>query len=380
MKKVFIISAILLLVASVFFGIYFFAFREKTDESLFDRQSPSITSETSQAPAAQAGSGSISVLIEKPIIAPVLTGGGNRIRYFDKATGNIEEADLFGTNRQKLVENDTADIGTVRWSPDQTKALVQSSADGTYFVYDVVARSKRPFRSGVDDAVWAGVANRVLYKYFDEATKTRSLNIADDSGENWKELAKIPWRDAKFAPIPQSSLAALWNAPDAFTESSLLTTSMVSGGQPQKIFSGSFGGDFLFSPNGNIILVSVSDAQGGKKVSLATTNASGGSFNNLLIPTIIEKALWAPDNTTIYYALPGEIPEGSVMPNAYRNGAFQSSDTFWKVNIASGKKERLIPLDKIPQKYDAVNLLLPPIENALLFLNRVDGQLYRLEF
>jgi hypothetical protein len=64
------------------------------------------------------------------------------------------------------------------------------------------------------------------------------------------------------------------------------------------------------------------------------------------------------------------------MPNDYQEKKFTTIDTFWKINVANGKKDRIAELSDIKSDYDAANLFLSSGEDTLFFVNRIDGKLY----
>lgn len=104
-----------------------------------------------------------------------------------------------------------------------------------------------------------------------------------------------------------------------------------------------------------------------------------GSYQELGIPTIASKCVWSQDGKTVYYALPGGIPDGSVMPNDYQENKFNTTDTFWKINVITGEKERVIEAGEIKEKYDSSNMFLSATEDAIYFVNRTDQKLYRIQ-
>jgi len=73
------------------------------------------------------------------------------------------------------------------------------------------------------------------------------------------------------------------------------------------------------------------------------------------------------------------IPENSILPNEYDSKKFTTTDTFWKVDIATGKKTRLIELKEMSDTFDAANLFLSSEETMLFFINRKDDKLYRIK-
>jgi len=181
--------------------------------------------------------------------------------------------------------------------------------------------------------------------------------------------------DSWIAPVPQSSFVSFWNSPNSFNETSLNLVSTV-GGEVKKIFSGKFGSDYLWSPNGTKSLVSYAESKGGTKIWLALINSNGGEFQNLNIPTLVSKCVWSKDSKFIYYALPAFSSENSVLPNDYQGGKVSSVDTFWKMDVATGKSERIVEVKDINSPYDASNLFLSPSEDILFFINKKDGKLY----
>jgi len=113
---------------------------------------------------------------------------------------------------------------------------------------------------------------------------------------------------------------------------------------------------------------------------LAITNSQGGQFQNLMWATFSSKCTWSADSRFLFCALPGNIPDSAILPNDWQEGKVSPSDTFWKIEASSGKKERLVETEKIVDSYDAINPFLSKDEKTLFFTNKSDGKLYRLNF
>jgi hypothetical protein len=97
------------------------------------------------------------------------------------------------------------------------------------------------------------------------------------------------------------------------------------------------------------------------------------------LPTFVSKCAWSKNNTFIFCALPGAISEKNVLPNDYLDNSFTTNDTFWKVNLKTGEKTRVIPLEELKTTYDATKLFLSHSESYLFFINRIDDKLYRIK-
>jgi hypothetical protein len=127
------------------------------------------------------------------------------------------------------------------------------------------------------------------------------------------------------------------------------------------------------------VLVSASVGKGGTSILLNSMNNSGGEFHSLSIPTLVSKAVWSEDSKTLYYALPGSIPENAMLPDDYFDKPLATRDTFWKIDTSTGKQIRLIDLKDMTQNMDSIDLFLSPSEDALFFTERATRRLYRID-
>ena len=185
-------------------------------------------------------------------------------------------------------------------------------------------------------------------------------------------------KDVKIARVPRTSLVSFWTVPEAYTKTDLRSASLV-GADDKTLFQDKFGADYKWNSEGTKILMSHTDDDDKSKIRLAVINNRGGEYKNLEIPTFVTKCAWSSDNQTVYYALPGSIPDNSVMPNDYVSKKFTTADTFWKVDTMTGTKTRIVELNKIQSKFDATDLFLNSEESSLFFTNRIDGKLYKID-
>ena len=72
------------------------------------------------------------------------------------------------------------------------------------------------------------------------------------------------------------------------------------------------------------------------------------------------------------------MPEGIVLPNDYFDRPIHTADSFWKMDVETGKRERIIEPENIPGDFDSIDLFLDPNEEFLFFTNRIDNKLYRI--
>jgi hypothetical protein len=380
MKKLFIISSILLVAVLIFLGVYNVAF--KKNASLSSIKSQSLPTNNSADPAGKKGDVQVKTKIyavsERAVLGPFVNAKKEKIIYYSANDGTVWESKLDGSSIEKVEAKTIDGLKNVSWSPDGINTLAEISNSGghAYFGYNHASSVGKKLQSGIDLAVWNNEGSGIIYKYFDSTTKKRSLNVANPDGSNWKQLADIPYQKISIAPVPQTSLVSFWELPAARAQSSLQTVGSL-GGEIKTVLSGKYGADYAWAKDGKKAAVSFL-AQPGKSIMNLGVVTLDGDYQDLGIPTLASKTAWSKDGKTIYYALAGSVPDGAVMPDDYDSKKFTSSDTFWKVDIETGQKDRIVETSEIKEDYDASQLMLTPAEDALLFVNRKDGKLYRI--
>ena len=384
-KKIFIISSVLLSAVLFFLGIYNISFKkDKASTQTGTKTSQNNNSGESQSAIDKTGKltgiknkDKIYSLSDEAVIGPISVDSGDSVEYYSKASGNVFKISSSGEGKETINDRNLPGLEKILWSSDTSKVIARFNNNGRiqYSTYDYSEKRGYTLSDGVEYATWNNLGDQIFYKYFDAKSKKRSLNIADFDGKNWKKIADVNFNNAFISVIPQSSFVSFWNVPNTFEETSLNVVSTV-GGEVRKIFSGRFGADYLWSPDGSKALVSFADSRGGSKTSLGVINNNGGEFQNLNIPTFVSKCAWSKDNKVIYYALPTFSSENSVLPNDYQSGKVSTKDTFWKMDITSGKAERVAEIADIKEAYDATSLFLNPSEDILFFINKINGRLY----
>ena len=265
------------------------------------------------------------------------------------------------------------------WSPDKSKVLLKSNANNQeyFLLFDIKNDTLLTLNKNINSVAWLSTSDKIVYKYLDPTSHKSSLNMSDPDGKNWKKISDLPHDKFSFFQMPRSGLISFWNNGDAYYPTSFQTISFL--GENSKIlYKDSFGVDYLWDNSGSHVLVSQANTEGGTKVQLGVMNYNGEEFKDLGLPTFVSKCVWSNNGETIYCALPGEIPENSILPNDYKAGKFKTSDTFWKIDISTGEKERLVETSDINKAYDASQLFLNSDESILFFVNKEDKKLYKI--
>ncbi|MEI7749733.1 MAG: hypothetical protein WCJ25_01910 [Candidatus Moraniibacteriota bacterium] len=378
MKRIFIISASLFGVTLLFLGVYNLAFRSNPSNPTVDAKKQAESKQVADKLFTEnAKVSAISPVTDVPVYGPVAIDDSH-ITYFNNRS--LKRASLGGGGEEVLIKDLPGKILQAIWSPDKTKALVLFGTDSgeQWFLLTLTDGSVKPLKPGIASPTWSNLSERIFYLYSDPSGKKTEIDSAKPDGTDWKTLSPIAIRNAVLAAVPSSATLSFWNAPSAFEETSLSTVP-VSGGDTTKIFSGKFGTDYSWSPDGTKILISNTISKGGSEVRLGIANQNGGEFRTVQAPTIISKTVWSKDGKTVYYALPLSIPENAVLPNDYFSRPIHTQDSFWKMDVTTGKSDRLVDPSKIDGGYDSIDLFLDQNETYLYFTDRTSGKLYRIQ-
>lgn len=383
MKKFFYVSVFLFVLTLLFLGVYNFAFVKNPNNPVVDKAEKEVAKETASADLAKAIQAD-AALVKEATDEPAIGAGiidENTLAYFSN-DGKLKRVTLGGGAEETIIDALPGKPLRALWSPAGEKALAlfeQGSASRWYFV-DASARTAVPLKAEVSSPTWTSLGDRIFYLYTDSATKKTALDSAKPDGSDWKELIPVASKDLFLSAIPRSASVAFWNRPNAFEETNL-SSFTPSGSGAKKLLSGKFGADYLWSPSGDRLLVSATSAKGGSEIGLNIANANGGEFHTVQVPTFVQKAVWAKDGKMLYYALPLLIPSRTILPNDYFGKSIHTTDSFWKMDVETGKKDRIIGNEEMADKdFDSIDLFLSPDERYLFFTNRNDGHLYRIEF
>lgn len=370
-KKIFLGSTIIFLAALLFWGAYNLSFKKTISSTI---EAPDQTNNTSEEVLED--NGRISRLTDDGALAFILSEEGTSIFYYAK-NGQVFEVDLTGKNKKSISETILPGLKDVSWSPNKSIVLSEfrNGENKKFSFFDYLEKKGGSLSQNIRSVIWQN-NERILYAYQDSPSKS-GLFVSNFNGSDWKKLTDLENPEQKISLVPRSGLFSFWNNPDGNVETKFFSVSPLS---PEKnlLFSGKFGADYLWSPKGNKVLVSYSNGQGGRKIKLGIMGPKGDNFQELGIPTFVSKCAWSKDGETVYYALPGSIPDNVVLPNDYNNGKVLTADTFWKINLKDGKRTRLLEVSEIEKEVDADKLLLSEDESLLFFINRRDENLYKI--
>ncbi|MBI2439397.1 MAG: hypothetical protein HYV45_02255 [Candidatus Moranbacteria bacterium] len=380
MKKFFFFSLGFLFLSLIFLVAYNVAFKNNANNPLAETTEKSKKEETKDTPPEERAPSTVilNVLHEKISSADVLENG--EVIYYSLDDRSFKKASSEGKDKTILLSNLPSDPLRVVWSPKKDRVLAllqQTSGPARWHFIDLTTKTLTPLKNDVGRLTWDNLGDKIFYQYTDQKSDKRTLNTSNPDGTNWKEITPLR-HDSYIAPVPRSISVSFWNKPNAL-EKTFFETASLSGENRRLLLAEKFGADYLWSPNGERILVSLTEEKGGHRTSLGVMNSNGGEFQNLQIPTLISKTIWSKDNRTVYFSLPGSLPENAMLPNDYFEKSLHTKDTFWKMDVLTGKKTRIVDLKEVANAFDSNNLLLSRNEESLFFIDRVTKQLFRID-
>jgi hypothetical protein len=288
---------------------------------------------------------------------------------------NFLESDLDGEMKRSLAAHPFNEIQEIIWSKDGKKAIVKDNND--FLIVFLEENKTEKLKDGMDKVIFDFSGDNLIYKYYQSSDQKRSINISNLDGNNWEELVKVEFKDVVLASHPFNNSFLFYPQSRALNSSSLILFN-IREKQEKEIFNGKYGADYLWSPNGNKILVSFTLENDKSKLSLGIMNADGGEFRGLNFPTSIKKCIWSNDNKNVYCAMMNNFPTQAILPDDWEEKKFYSMDTFWKVNTNTGEKERVLNPEELNEELDVSNLLLDSEEKYLFMINRKNGDVYRI--
>lgn len=376
--KLFLSVLVFFLLLLGFYAVYNFKYRHNNSLSSVPSEDQS---EQATVPDFEEHSPSAVEVVLSERTLGLVAGNDNTLYYYSLSEKALRRSRLDGKDRETLLSNLPGEPIRVLWSPNREKVLLhlRKPDGGSQWHYAfILNKTLTPLNPAIHTAAWDNTGTKIMY-VFSESSAKKSLDMADPDGTNWRTLIALDAKKDYFiAPIPQSTRIAYWNRPNAFEKTALMSTTL-SGDNPDTLLADRNGADYRTAPDGEHILVSAAKPGSEGDTNLFVTNDRGGEIYALNVPTLITKTTWSLDGKLIYYALPTELPPNTIFPNEYFEKGLHSKDTFWKMDIATGKTARLVAPDQMGKvSYDAIDLFLSPKEDYLYFRDRESGKAFRI--
>lgn len=389
-KKIFIIALIFLVLVAgslLVYNLFFKASSQNNGEN--NGVLPSAPGGRESTSASPSGGGDspgiggttsdsrLKIISQEKVMSPVIGEDGKTVKYYAKSNGNVIESDFIGGNLKKVSSVTLNNLLKVLWSPDKEK-IIGIFADGTKTkknFYDYNSGQTALLNSNIGYVAWSPDSKKIAYQYTDPNQEQSNISTSNPDGTGYKNIFKTrleglvvdwPTKEKISIRLPASGLAQ-----------GILYTINSDSGDFNKVLSDIFGLNIKWSLNGEKVLFSFTDSQG-KDPQIKLADSTGTKIKSLELAGIVDKCVWSKDNKTIYCALPQEISGNAVWPDDYYKKRVILADDFYKIDLETGSKTKVLGSSS-EFSYDALELLLSPKEDYLFFVNQYNGLLYSLK-
>lgn len=309
---------------------------------------------------------------QEPVLGTVIDR--EKVRYYLKETGYVFESDFNGSRLTQISSTNLPNLLEALWSPSKSKVISIFNIGGEVkkYAYDYITGISTPLSEYIQHIAWSPDEDKIAYQYYNPADETsNSINIANAAAGQWTKILQTRIKDI-IVEWPSTDKIAIQTKPSGLAQGIVYLINLQNN-DFEKVISETYGLTLLWSPFGDKILYSETNNQG-TNLKLKVFDVTKQVAADLDIVTLPEKCVWSQDNRTVFCAIPSYIPGTALLPDDYYKDAVSFSDTIWRINLDTGETVQVNGAGA----YDAVNLLLSPLEDYLFFINKTDGLLYSL--
>jgi len=379
-KKILIILIIvLLIVISILIGYNFFI-KKDLPSDVVDNTSGSFPQSGGASPntgSETSFSSQIKPISQEPVLG--MTIDGIKVRYYSTNNGNVFESNLDGSGLTRISSAVLTGLAKIIWSPDKNKtiAIFNNNGEIKKYFYDFNTQINTSLDKDIRWVAWSPTGNKIAYQYYNSQNEDNNISVAEPDGSQWNNILNTRIKNL-IIEWPSSELVSIRTKPSGLAQSIIYTIDLTNNNF-KKILDEAYGFTVLWSPLGDKLLFSETDSQG-KNLKLKIADLTQSTIKELSLATLPEKCVWSQDNRTIFCAIPKTISDLATLPDDYYKGTTSFNDDFWKINLDTEKVTKIFESrDTETTSYDAKELLLPSLENYLLFINQKDNLLYSLE-
>ncbi len=381
LKTVLITLITVLIIGLIGFLVYNFFIKKPGDEYVpgefpEGEEGEFVPSEEELVPEAEL---KIKAISQEAVFSPTLTSDRTAVIYYTRANGNVWQSDFDGSSLTQVSDSVLENLIKVIWSTDKKGAITvfQDPLGGiSKYFYNHETEKALPLNKYIDYIAWSPDATKIAYQYQNELTDENNINTSNPDGSSPSTVIRTRIKNL-VVEWPKGEEVFLREKPSGLVQSSLYSLSPLTK-TFTKVISNIYGFSVKWSIEGDKLLYSKTNSNGGDVVILIA-NRSGSDQKSTKVSTLAEKCVWSQDPRTIFCAVPKNINDARILPDDFYKGTFLADDDFWKINIETGEKIKILEDWDMLETYDAIDLFLSPQENYLLFINKINGLLYSIE-
>ncbi len=307
-------------------------------------------------------------LVQSEIKEPILNSDGASMILWDSQDSRFWTVDGEG-KRVMLSQKEFPDISQAVFSPDRSQAIIEFP-DGANVLYNFSTKSQTTLPASWKDFSFSPEGGSIVFKSMGREMESRYLATASPDGSNFKVITTLGDEDRTVFPTwsPQGQIAAM------FVKYKANRQQLYFLGTNEENFNSiplpGIGFKPLWAPQGERLAYQVYSAETDYRPSLWAVDASPDSLGanrvNLNILTFIQKCAWNKTGSTMYCAVPRNLPEGAALaPQVAEN----EPDDIWKIDPRTGIKTLIFS----PEEDMAVEKLFISTDEQSLFVQDQQG-------
>lgn len=380
LKKILIIIIAVLIIALIGLLIYIYVIKKPAEEKPGPRELPEeeeeyVPDEQEFQPQTEL---KIKPISQEPVLAPSITSDKKGVIYYSATNGNVWQSDFNGAGLTQVSGAVLDNLIKIIWSPDKTKVISifqDNLGNITKYFYSYATGKALPLNKYINYIAWSPDSSQIAYQYQNEFTDENNISISNPDGSNFSNIFKTRIKNL-IVEWPKGTEIFLREKPSGLVQSSLYSLNPLTRAFT-KIISDVYGFSIKWSLDGNKILYSKTSSKG-KNIAIFIASRTGSDEKSANVETLAEKCVWSQDPRTIYCAVPKNIKQANILPDDFYKGTFAGNDEFWKINIDTGEKTKILDDSQLTETYDAFDLFLSAQESYLLFINKINGLLYSI--
>ena len=365
-KKLLIITAVVLVLIFVGLLVYYFFFKKQPAAT-----PPASVEDIPIISEVEPGVKERLVALTQETVLGARVSGNSQITYV-AWDGSVNRLDGKTGGADKIGSLPQENIGEVIISPDGGQIIAwQTLASGNqrFIIFNAENGGIKSLPANTEAAAFSPDGREIIMSLAEKGLS--QLVTADPATLKTQKITTAKILDLQLAWVEANTIV-LKTRPSGLAFGLLYSLDLKTK-KTQRLLGGVYGLTSSFSPSGKKVLYSRTSPQG-KNMILTVLETAKKTERNLELATLPEKCAWAKDDRTVYCAtLAGT--KNLVLPDDYYQRKVKPAESdIFKINLDTGEAKK-----SISGNFDAANLQLSPDETYLLFINKTDGRLYRLE-
>ncbi len=314
----------------------------------------------------------ITTISEGNVRSPTIDLSGTRILFYDAKEKRLKETDFSRAISRIISNQEFRNIIRVIWAPTSTLAILEYKDEFStrkLALLDITSGSTTPLSENIKAVAWSKDATQIAYHWNDGVENAIFISSPDSKDRR------------KILPIQLLSVNLFWISPDTILVAekptpeipSLIFTINIKTNETKMIFGNDrFGASVLPSPDGKKLLISsIQIPESGKTFYTEIYDLTNDALYILPFSTLAEKCTWSSDSETVFCAIPTNLDNFEKLPFSYWTGEISSNDYFATYRFTTGEFKQLSDTLNV----DAIDLVIPRSEDAISFINKIDGLL-----